>query len=193
MTILRHTYQSEAGADGGEGGGAPPADQQTPPAGDNAPPAAPAVTVEQLQAQIAAMQAKLDGADEAAAAAAEQARLAAMSDAERAQEQLAAERAKLDEALGGLRKERLTMAADKLGVLPNFRGYLPDVDPSTTDGAAALEQWAKDHPQALKPRDAAPDGGWRPAPEGNLAKILSGKLRHPLVTAESIRKLGGLN
>jgi len=184
-----HVYQAEEGAD--TGGGAPP-----PPPADGPPSGLP--TAEEwasTQALIAELKADRDASAAGAAAAAEAAeaeRVAALSVVERQAEEQAALKATLDAQSAELRRDRRDLALDKLGVLPHFRGYVPDVDPKTAEGAAQLEEWAKAHPEAVKA--AAPSAAaYAPPPKSALHKILSGEAKHPFITADSVRKTIGSN
>ena len=157
----------------------PGPDDPTPPAPD-------------LAAQLAAMQAQvadLTAKNAAAEAAAEATRLAGLSDAEK----LAEERAAVVREREALTLDRRVSALDKLGVQPKYRTFAPQVDPADPAGALALDKWAKENPELLTPRAA---GGQPPpkAPEGTmLAKVLSGQVRHPFMTASGLGKLLGGN
>lgn len=157
----------------------PGPDDPTPPAPD-------------LAAQLAAMQAQvadLTAKNAAAEAAAEATRLAGLSDAEK----LAEERAAVVREREALTLDRRVSALDKLGVQPKYRAFAPQVDPADPAGALALDKWAKENPELLTPR--APGGQPPPkAPEGSmLAKVLSGQVRHPFMTATGLGKLLGGN
>ena len=152
--------------------------------------AAPAVEVAPVAEQLAALQAQiaeLTAARDTATADAEAARVAAMSDAEKLSEDRAAFAAEADAMRADLRAQRREAALDKLQVLPNYRQYVGDIDPATTEGAAALTEWAKNHPEALKrTATAAP---WVPPAASKLAQIARGEIDNPLVPRESLRKL----
>lgn len=148
-----------------------------------------------LAARLAAaesMIASLSSEKESAEAAAEAARVAAMTETER----LAAEReaftAEIAEGKASIRKEARAQALDKLGVLPAYRDFVPDVDPRTAEGAAVLEKWATDRPEVVK-KTAAAAPGWTPPKKGILERIVSGEVVNPLVPPDSVRKLGGSN
>lgn len=161
----------------------PPIDPGPDPTPDPAP---------DLAAQLAAMQAQvadLTAKNAAAEAAAEATRLAGLSDAEK----LAEERAAVVREREALTLDRRVSALDKLGVQPKYRTFAPQVDPADPAGALALDKWAKENPELLTPRAA---GGQPPpkAPEGSmLAKVLSGQVRHPFMTATGLGKLLGGN
>jgi hypothetical protein len=183
---INTTYRSEEGGDGGSNDGGTP-DAGTPDAGAGTPDAPAAPTAEafaELQAQFAALTADKAESD----AAAEAARVAALSDADKLAEDRAAFTAEADAMRADLRGQRREAALDKLDVLPNYRKYVGDHDPSTTEGAAALEAWAKEHPEALRQKAAGP-APWVPAPLSALAKIARGEVDNPLVPRESVRKL----
>jgi len=141
---------------------------------------------QQLQATLAELQ-----ADKAQASAqAEEARQQALTAEQRQAEQQAALRADIEQQQAELRSDRRDIALDKLRVLPHFRDYVPDVDPRTTEGAAALEDWAKGHPEALR-QTAAPAPDYIPRAQSKLADIASGKTTNPLVPVASLRKIMG--
>jgi hypothetical protein len=126
---------------------------------------------------------------EASKAAAEAARLAGLSDAEK----LAEERQGLVKEREALTNERRVSALDKLGVQPKYRTFAPQVDPADPAGALALDKWAKENPELLTPR-AGPGQPPPQAPEGSmLAKVLSGQVRHPFMSATGLSKLLGGN
>jgi hypothetical protein len=126
---------------------------------------------------------------EASKAAAEAARLAGLSDAEK----LAEERQGLAKEREALTLERRVSALDKLGVQPKYRTFAPQVDPADPAGALALDKWAKENPELLAPR-AGPGQPPPQAPEGSmLAKVLSGQVRHPFMSATGLSKLLGGN
>lgn len=161
----------------------PPAPPEPPnPPNPPTPPKEPdlAAQVATLTAQLAELAKAKKEADDKAA---ETAR-AAMT----AEQRLEADRTAVDTDRKKLVKEVRDAAAERLGVLPKFLGMVPDVDTRTPEGAKALADWARDNPELVK---AAPAGGGLPPvilPESNVAKILSGKMKHPLIDAESIRK-----
>ncbi len=63
---------------------------------------------------------------------------------------LRAELAANRDAIESAKADARSSLADRLGVLPNFREYLPDADPFTVEGKAALQAWADAHPEALR-------------------------------------------
>lgn len=190
-----HHPQAEAGEDAGAAGAGaadPAADAQA-----SAATTAPALpTAEQwatAQATLAGLQADKDATTAAAAEAAEAAeasRLETLSAAERLAEEQTALKADIAAQQAELRGDRRDIALDKLRVLPHFRGYVPDVDPRTAEGAAALEAWAKGHPEALR-QDAAPQPDYVPRAQSALADIATGKKHNPLVPLASLRKIMG--
>jgi hypothetical protein len=162
--------------------GAEPPANIAPPAAPGAPPDTPPDYAAQLAARDAQIAELLAGKADGAAAALT------------AAEQLAADRAaftaELEAGRGEVRKEARTLALDKIGVLPNFRDYVPDVDPRTADGAAALDAWTAAHPEAVRQTTAAPST-WEPRAKGPLARIMSGEVVNPLVSIDAIRRAAG--
>jgi hypothetical protein len=162
--------------------------EQTPPI-DPGPDPAPAPDPAAELATVKAQMAELLAEREASKAAAEAARLAGLSDAEK----LAEERQGLVKEREALTNERRVSALDKLGVQPKYRTFAPQVDPADPAGALALDKWAKENPELLTPR-AGPGQPPPQAPEGSmLAKVLSGQVRHPFMSATGLSKLLGGN
>jgi hypothetical protein len=162
--------------------------EQTPPI-DPGPDPAPAPDTAAELAAVKAQMAELLAEREASKAAAEAARLAGLSDAEK----LAEERQGLVKEREALTNERRVSALDKLGVQPKYRTFAPQVDPADPAGALALDKWAKENPELLTPR-AGPGQPPPQAPEGSmLAKVLSGQVRHPFMSATGLGKLLGGN
>jgi hypothetical protein len=162
--------------------------EQTPPI-DPGPDPAPAPDTAAELAAVKAQMAELLAEREASKAAAEAARLAGLSDAEK----LAEERQGLVKEREALTNERRVSALDKLGVQPKYRTFAPQVDPADPAGALALDKWAKENPELLTPR-AGPGQPPPQAPEGSmLAKVLSGQVRHPFMSATGLSKLLGGN
>ena len=162
--------------------------EQTPPI-DPGPDPAPAPDTAAELATVKAQMAELLAEREASKAAAEAARLAGLSDAEK----LAEERQGLVKEREALTNERRVSALDKLGVQPKYRTFAPQVDPADPAGALALDKWAKENPELLTPR-AGPGQPPPQAPEGSmLAKVLSGQVRHPFMSATGLSKLLGGN
>ena len=163
----------------------PPAPPAEPPA-NNEPPAP------DLAAELAATKAivaELTAKNQAAEAAAEAARIAGLSEVEK----LAEERAGIAKEREGLVTERRYAATDKLGILPKFRHLAPAVDPADEAGARALQAWAKENPELVAQKPGTPTPPPQ-APEGSmLAKVLSGQVRHPFMTATGLGKLLGGN
>lgn len=164
--------------------------EQTPPIDPGPDPApAPAPDPAAELATVKAQMAELLAEREASKAAAEAARLAGLSDAEK----LAEERQGLAKEREALTNERRVSALDKLGVQPKYRTFAPQVDPADPAGALALDKWAKENPELLTPR-AGPGQPPPQAPEGSmLAKVLSGQVRHPFMSATGLSKLLGGN
>jgi hypothetical protein len=162
--------------------------EQTPPI-DPGPDPAPAPDTAAELAAVKAQMAELLAEREASKAAAEAARLAGLSDAEK----LAEEKAGLAKEREALTNDRRVSALDKLGVQPKYRTFAPQVDPADPAGALALDKWAKENPELLTPR-AGPGQPPPQAPEGSmLAKVLSGQVRHPFMSATGLSKLLGGN
>jgi len=149
-----------------------------------------------LQAAKDKIAATIQGHKDAAtarAAAAETARQAALSEENRIKE-AQAELVKQGEALKaeiaterkGLAAEARKAAAEKLGILGKALPMVPDVDPRTPDGAKALETWAKENPEFVRSQRGDNTLPPAPLPESNIAKILSGAIKHPFVTAQEV-------
>lgn len=158
----------------------PPIDPGPDPTPDPAP---------DLAAELAAMRAQvaeLSAKSQAAEAAAEAARIAGLSDAEK----LAEERAAVAKEREGLVVERRTAALDKLGILPKFRHIAPAVDPSTTEGALALDKWAKENPELVAAKPNAPTPPPAIPPKSNLAKVLAGEVKNRFASA-AFKLVGG--
>lgn len=144
-----------------------------------------AAIVATLTAQVAELTAEKTRATEAA----EAARVASLSEAER----VAEERKALDAEKKGLVMQARQAAADKLGILPKALPLIPDVDPRTPEGAKAFEAFAKENPEFLKPANSAPNPlvDLANSAKGRLADVLSGKVKNPLITPESLKKMYG--
>lgn len=153
-----------------------------PPAG-----AAPPPPADETTSILAALRAEVDSlkADKAAAtAAADEARKAAMTDAER----VADERAALDGERKTMIDQARADAASKLGIYPKALSLVPEGDPRTPEGAKALADWAKENPEFVKA--AVKPSIVTAAPEGSaLEKLLAGKTSHPYMSAEQARAL----
>jgi hypothetical protein len=164
--------------------------EQTPPIDPGPDPAsAPAPDTATELAAVKAQMAELLAEREASKASTEAARLAGLSDAEK----LAEERQGLAKEREALTLDRRVSALDKLGVQPKYRSFAPQVDPADPSGALALDKWAKENPELLTPR-AGPGQPPPQAPEGSmLAKVLSGQVRHPFMSATGLSKLLGGN
>ncbi len=163
----------------------PPAPDAQPPTGAPAPQLSPEQVAE-LLATVATLKTENDAA-KAAAKAAEDAKL---TDAQRAEKDRKDWQAQVDADRAKLKQDRRSLALDKLGVLPKFAAFAPDVDPTEPAGAAALEKWAKDYPEMIKPvaHPAQPVD----VPEGSmLHKILTGAAKSPFMTTDGFRRLLG--
>ena len=94
-----------------------------------------------------------------------------------------------DSALVATRREA---ALDKLGLPAKYRAFSPQVDPSTVEGAKALEAFPREHPELLSSSTSQPQsllGRAIAAGESNLAKVLKGERKSTLVTEASIARL----
>ena len=130
-------------------------------------------------------------------AAAEAARVAALSESEKAAEaqakllaEIGAERETLAAERAGLVAGRRSDALQRMGFDARLHSLAPAADPSTVEGAAQLEQWAKTNAD-LATKQATPDGAWQPKPKSMLARVLGGEVRNPLVNADSVSKMFG--
>ncbi len=159
------------------------APDKTPETGDKAPDLAAIVAT--LTAQVAELTAERTKAAEAA----EAARVASLTEAEK----VAEERKALETEKKSLVTQARQAAADKLGILPKALPLAPDVDPRTPEGAKALETWAKENPEFLRPTNSAPNplADLANSAKGRLADVLTGKVKNPLITAESLKKMYG--
>jgi pyruvate/2-oxoglutarate dehydrogenase complex dihydrolipoamide acyltransferase (E2) component len=193
MDHHRWPLMAEAGADGADAGGAGTegqADAEGAGTADGLPTAAQWAETQKILAGLQADKETATAATAATAEAAEAARVAALSAAEQQAEQQAAMQADIEKQQGELRADRRDIALDKLKVLPNYRAYVPDVDPRTSEGAQQLEAWAKDHPEALaQAATIAPD--YVPRAQSKLADIAAGKIKNPLVPIASLRRIMG--
>lgn len=172
-------------------GGAPPAGGGDPPAGGKGDGKSGGDSLESLRAEVAALkaaEAERTKAAETAAAAAEAERQAKLTVEQKMQEKIAELEGKQKADADELRKTKLDAAAERLGVKPNYRQYLPDVDPSDAAGQAKLEAWAKEHPEALAPRGGEPVS--QPSLGSKLLDIVQGKVSNPLVTDGLLKKWG---
>ena len=181
-----------AGAAGAAGGGAAGA------AGDKAPPLDAAA----LQAQIAALQAKLDAADADKAAAAkkaadeaEAARQSKLSADQKLAEDLAKQRAELDATKAAIVTERRNLALDRAGVAEKYRAFAPQVDPADPAGAKALDAWVRDNPALLVPGKVLTDNAPKSVIDeikqsgSALAKVLDGTRKSTLVNKTNLSML----
>lgn len=162
-----------------------------PPQPDAAPPPQTTQTlspeqVSELLATVTALKAKADAA-EAAAKASEDAQL---TDAQRIDKERKDWQAQVDVDRAKIKTDRKAMALEKLGIVPKFHGYAPDVDPTDPAGAAALEKWAKGNPELVSKREAPAQPV--DVPEGSmLHKILTGAAKSPFMTTDGFRRLLG--
>lgn len=120
---------------------------------------------------------------------AEEARKAALSEADKLKEEREAFKLEVEGTKAGIRKEARGQAMDRLGILPNYRDFAPDCDPRTPEGAKALTDWAKDHPEVVKAVGTTGHAPMTPPPESMLGKVLSGVAKSPYMTKEGFRKL----
>ncbi len=163
----------------------PPASDTQPPSGTVAPQLSPDQVAE-LLTTVSALKAE----NEAAKAAAKAADDAKLTDAQRAEKERKDWQAQVDADRAKLKQDRRGLALEKLGVLPKFAAFAPDVDPTEPAGAAALEKWARDYPEMIKPvsRPSQPSD----VPEGSmLHKILTGAAKSPFMTTDGFRRLLG--
>lgn len=162
----------------------------TPPTPDASPPAAsPALSPEQV-AELVATVTALKADNDAAKAALKAADDAKLTEAQRAEKERKEWQAQVDADRAKIKQERKSLALSKLGVLPKFQAFAPDVDPADPAGAAALEKWAKEYPEAVatKVQPAQPAD----VPEGSmLHKILTGAAKSPFMTREGFARLLG--
>jgi len=154
-----------------------------------------------LKAQVAALQAKLDAQDAAAAKAktdaendAEAQRQSKLTAQQKVDEELAKQRADIDATKLELVNERRALALDKLGVVDKFKGYAPQVDPSDPKGAKELEAWAKANPELLVPAGrqaaaASPLDSLKGAASSALQQVIAGTRKSTLVTKANLAKL----
>ena len=157
-------------------------------------------TVAALIAELAAVKStltNLESGKAAADSAAEAARVAALSETEKAAEartkllgEIEAEKA----ALAGERKllvsGRRTASLERMGFDKRLHALAPDVDPATAEGAAALDAWGAANKDLA--RQAAGDApAWSPAPKSNLSRILGGEMKNPLISQDSVSKMLG--
>lgn len=157
-------------------------------------------TTEAKKAALAAAKTKLAetiAAHRAAAATrasdAEAARQAGLTAAQKLAEDREALTKQGDELKSELAKERQALisearrsAATTMGILPKALALAPDVDPRTPEGAKALETWAKENPEFVVRRGSDNTAPPAPLPESNIAKILSGAIKHPFITAAEV-------
>lgn len=204
---LRHLFLSpEPGPTGGSAGGAgptppaggapagganpPAAGAGVPPSGGERPEGGKGDDLASLKSKVEALEAEKAARDKSAAdsaAAAEAERQAKLTETQKLQEKLAALESEQAASKAELRKAKLDSAAERLGVLPNYRKFLPDVDPSDVAGAAELEKWSKEHPEAIRARGTdAP----RPPLSNQLVDIVTGKTKSALVTSGLLKKFG---
>ncbi len=142
-------------------------------------------------AELTATVESLKADKQAAVDAAEQARQASMTEAERvadAQAKVEAERAALETERRSIVAEARAAAADKLGIFQKALALAPDVDPRTPEGAKALSDWAKDNPEFVKAQHA-PTSTYEAPPKSNLAQQLMGAVKNPYMSVETLRKL----
>lgn len=157
-------------------------------------------TTDAKKAALAAAKAKLAetiAAHKATAATrateAETARQATLTAAQKLEEDRAALTKQGDDLKADLAKQQQALiddarrsAADRMGINPKALALVPVVDPRTPDGAKALETWAKENPEFVARRGSDTTQPPAPLPESNIAKILSGAIKHPFITATEV-------
>lgn len=111
----------------------------------------------------------------------DEARAKLIADGETAKTEIANERK-------ALAIERRNVAAAKLGILPKALKWVPEVDPATAEGAAALEAWCRENPELLDAKPSAEYVAPPIAPASKTAQLLSGAIKHPFLTADTLRK-----
>lgn len=146
------------------------------------PAAAPVVApvIAPVAAPIAAPIAKpvIDWAAKASAAAARVLALGAKATAVQVEhaaaiEEIATLKTRADASDHAALTGRRDAALERAGVLPQYRDTAPLVDPSTQEGAKALETWLADRPH-IRVAQQAGIAQAPPAPETPLGKIASG-------------------
>lgn len=178
-----------AGGGTGDGGGAPGA------GGGAADP-----TIASLLAELGAVKstlASLEGAKADADSAAEAARVAALTDAEAAAEARTKLLGEIETEKSALAAERQLLvdgrreaALDRMGFDKRLHALAPAGDPSTSEGAAALDEWGLANKDLA--RQAAGDApAWTPGPKSNLSRILGGEIKNPLISQDSVSKMLG--
>lgn len=164
----------------------PPQPDAAPPTQGTPPPTLGPAEIAALLDTVTALKAEADAA-KAAAKAAEDAKL---TDAQRVEKERKDWQAQVDADRAKLKQDRRNLALEKLGVLPKFARFAPDVDPTDPAGAAALEKWAKDYPEMVS--RPAPPAQPVDVPEGSmLHKILTGAAKSPFMTTDGFRRLLG--
>ena len=158
-------------------------------------------TVASLMAELASVKSALTSLESGKAesdAAAEAARVAALSESEKAAEaqasllaDITAERETLATERASLVSGRRSDALQRMGFDARLHSLAPAADPSTVEGAAQLEQWAKTNADLATKAAAADAGAWQPKPKSMLARVLGGEIRNPLVNADSVSKMFG--
>jgi len=171
--------------EGGAGDQSPPPDKTQTPPPDDVP---VAKQVEEMSAKIAALEAEREEARKAAAAAKEEAERASLSAEERAKRDLEAHQAELKAERDKLRADRLRMELDRRGVTERARKFVPDVDPSTDEGRAALDAFAREYPEFV-----AQTGDVRPPafePDEATAKRLGSSVKGLKAAIANFRAIG---
>lgn len=186
-----------AGAEGAAGASAAGAGKAA--TTDGSAGGAPADKGGDLAARLAAAEAKLAERDALEAKAkleaeqaAEAARVAALTAEQKRDEELQSLRDRVNSQDAALVATRREAALDKLGLPAKYRAFAPQGDPSTVEGAKALEAFAREHPELLSSSTSQPQsllGRAIAAGESNLAKVLKGERKSTLVTEASIARL----
>lgn len=184
MQAIQFAHAEGEGDATGAGGEAPPS---------NAPADKPVDSSAQLAELTAKFEAQsiviaeLTAANAKSATTAEELRSKSLTSEQKLQE----DRDKLDSDRKVLVSEARKAALEKLGIAPKFFTIAPDVDPRTTDGAAIIEAWAKNNPELMAAKTEPSIFSQVVGTSGKLADILSGKVKNPLITQDSLKKMFG--
>ena len=142
-------------------------------------------------AALTAAAAESDKKAAAAAEAAEVARKAGLSEAEKLLEERKAFTVEIETERGRLVTEARKGALAKLGVFEKAMALAPAVDPRDPKGAAELETWAKANPEFVRAAAPGEPPPLQAMPESKLAKVLGGVLKNPYVTPGGLRRILG--
>jgi HD-GYP domain-containing protein (c-di-GMP phosphodiesterase class II) len=179
------TKQDAVPPEGSAGDQSPPPDKPQAPPPDDVP-----ITkqIDEMSAKIAALEAEREEARKAAEQAKEEAERASLSAEERAKRELEAHQTELQAEREKLRADRLRMELDRRGVTERARKFVPDVDPSTDEGRAALDNFAREYPEFIAQR-----GDVRPPPvepDEATAKRLGTSLQGLKAAMDNFRAIG---